>query len=109
MELRVIPKEEGDAYYNYCDKVSYCIISNSYSIVAQFGKGASKAEVVGSTDEIGLAVGQILHDKIIDMTKDMSREELVKYLAESSFHMMTTIMNKHPEYKYKILFSDDLK
>jgi len=101
MKLKIIPKEEEMAYAIFSGRVAYCILSNSSNSIQELHK--TNSDVEGNTEEIGLAVGQIVYDKVIELTKDMPREQLVKYLAEAIFDSASGMMTLNPNYLHALL------
>lgn len=101
MRLKIIPKEEENEYALFSGKVAYCILINSTNSIQELQK--ANADVVSNTDQIGSAVGQIVYDKVIELTKDMPREQLVKYLAEAIFDSASGMMTLNPAYIQALL------
>jgi hypothetical protein len=54
--------------------------------------------------EIGIAVGQVILDKVIDMTNDMDRDKLIRFLAEATSSVAIRTMNEQSSFIDRIRF-----
>jgi hypothetical protein len=94
-------KEEDD-YIRAMDAVSCTIYKSSLDNSKELYNAQGLNKVSEGSKEIGIAAGQIVLDKIIEITKDMSRDDLVRWLAQSSAHMLVSVMNNNPKYRHRI-------
>lgn len=98
----ITEKEELKEYSLFMDKVSYCLLINSQKNVAELMEKDPNVVAADFHEELGNAVGQIVYDKIIELTKDMSRKQIVKYLAQTASATALHVMNNNEEYRNKI-------
>ena len=54
--------------------------------------------------EIGMASGQVLLDKVIEMTKDMDRDQILRFMSEMAASIAIKRMNTDPEFRMRIKF-----
>jgi len=103
--MRIIfEKEEMADYENIMTKIACLLYLESKKALMELNK---RDISTADTDAIGLAAGQILYDDIIELTEDMSREELVKFFAQSSIAFQIKNMNDDAEYRHEIMSLTD--
>ena len=99
--MHVIRKEEEKEYALLMDKIAYCGYLESGKAVSALNK-TDFDDLKPIAEAIGMAVGQVVLDKVILLTKDMDRETLVRYFAQTAFSHTVEVMNSCPEYRRKI-------
>jgi hypothetical protein len=88
-------EEEKKAYDIFCCKVAYEVYKQSEGLL----KGMKKEDLnMESSKKIGDVVAYPLQDKVAELTKDMSREQLVQYLADTVGTMMVGRMRNSKEF-----------
>jgi hypothetical protein len=50
-----------------------------------------------------MVIGQAVLDEVIELTKHMDRDMLLKYIVETAVGHSVQTMEKHPEYKMRVL------
>lgn len=104
--MQIIEKnhEKEAEYSEFMDSVACSIFSESLKGIQSLSStGMDDSTIRENAGSIGLAVGQIVFDKVIELSKDMSREDLVRYLAQASAAHVVEHMNSIPAYRTKIL------
>ena len=104
--MKVLNSEEEDEYALLMDKIATVVFVESVKHVQELNE--SKVDPLKSVEEISMAVGQVVLDKIIDVTKDMSREKILRIFSEVAITYSINVMQKHPEYKMRIAFLNGL-
>lgn len=105
--MYVYDKEEtGDIYADFLDKIANSVFRESMKEIVNLQN--NQVDPTKNSQEIALAMGQVLLDEIIDHTKDMDRNELIKLLAEVSISYATSIMQANPNYKLSIAIRNGL-
>jgi hypothetical protein len=100
--MHVIDKEEERDYALLMDKVAYCGYLESGKAVKNMNLEVAPTDLRELSEAIGMAVGQIVLDKVIELTKNMDRDKLVRYFAQTAFSHTIEVMNGCPEYRKKI-------
>ena len=99
-------QEEMDRYENIMTKVACLIYLESKRALLEMHKRELTCD---DTQAIGQATGQVIFDDIIELTADMSREELVKYFAQSAIAFQVGHMNVDDGYRRAIMkITDEL-
>lgn len=102
--MTVINKQEEVVYDKLTDDISLVIFVESCKEI-EANKLVDETTPI-SHDEatvVGNVVGQRVLAKAIDITKDMTREQLVGLLAHSTAWYSTFLMNEQPLYFTKIV------
>lgn len=95
-----IIKEEDEKYGEFMEKVCLLNLKHSVKIIRDVEK---EIDVSDNINEIHLSVGQALEDDIIEITKDMSREEIVKMLSRVSMAHSVNLMQSNSLLKIQLL------
>jgi hypothetical protein len=101
MKMRILEEHEKSAYSDFMDKIAMIVMSTSVTKVKELEN--QHIDAINCAEEIGLVIGQAVLDEIIELTKDMSRDLLLKYIAEIAIGHSIQTLEKYPEYKMRIL------
>jgi hypothetical protein len=99
--MHIVSKEEEGQYGLLMDRIAYCGFLESGKAVKDVNK-VDFEDLRPLSEAIGMAVGQIVLDKVIDLTKDLDRDTLVRFFAQVAFSHTIEVMNACPEYRMKI-------
>lgn len=99
--MHVLNADEEGRYGLFMDKISYCSYTESMKAVESLNVTEFDT-IKPHSQAIGMAVGQVVLDKVLELTKDMEREQLIRYLTEVTFSHVVGVMNDCPEYRKKI-------
>lgn len=99
--MKVLDKEEETEYSTFMENVCTTVLKESFLSIKEMHEHNVDARL--NSEEIGMAMGQICLDQIIDMTKEMDRDRLVRYLAEIAIASAVNTMQSHPVYKMKLI------
>lgn len=80
--LIITETEEIKAYSEFMTKVSISAYRAAEGNVLEMMKANPMSNPGIASHEIGVASGQVVYDRVIELTKDMPREVLVKMLAQ---------------------------
>jgi hypothetical protein len=101
--LRVLNDTEQEAYRVFMDAVACSVFKESMGGVVDILEHNPAAKPADCSEAIGSAMGQVLLDQIIDSTKYMDREAMIRWFAETAIGLAVVNMVKHPEYKQLIM------
>jgi hypothetical protein len=99
--MKVLEKSQEQEYNNFMETIAILVMKQSFKHVKQFSDQNVDPRL--NSEEIGQAMGQVVLDHIIESTKHMSREELLKWFSEIAISSVVAQMTAHPDYKGKIL------
>lgn len=105
--MKYLNSEEEKQYCNLADEAAYIILSESCKNMSELN--ADKDVDLETVEIINTAVGEILLDKVIEETKDLSREQLIKFLTLTLESSVMNTMSKHPEYTMKVMMKGMFK
>jgi hypothetical protein len=100
--MHVIRKEEEKDYSLFVDKLAYCTYLHSGKAVKDVAMDVKPEELKGIAEAVGMAVGQVVLDKTIELTNKMDKDTIIRYLAQLAFSHTIEVMNQCPEYRMKI-------
>ncbi len=104
--MKILEKGEESKFTDFMNEICTAVFMESYKSVEELK--ATDLNPMDNTEEIGASMGQIVLDKMIEMTKHMSRDELMKWFAEIAIMHATSFMQRHPEYKMLIAMQNGL-
>jgi hypothetical protein len=78
--LIITEPKEMFTFSEFMTRVSIAAYKSAAGNITDLMK--AKVEPTGSTQEIGLATGQVVHDEVIKLTKDMDKDMVIKILAQ---------------------------
>ena len=103
--MLVLRDEDKEEYEMFMDLTACSVYKNSIAGLSELKKIHTEEEIIANdTDALGDAVGQIVLDRVIDLTKDMSREQMIRFLAQSSTQYLLVHMRRNEQYLNKITF-----
>lgn len=76
--MKLLDDKEKDIYTGLIEGVCETYIEETFGIAKELG---GKLPDLDTIRAIGTANGQVVFDKVIEMTEHMSKQEVVKYLA----------------------------
>lgn len=99
--MKVLEESEASEYAEFMDNVACTVFRESMKgVVALDDSGVDPRK---HSIDIGTAMGQVVLDDIIEFTKDMDKDTLVKWFAEITIASVVGTMVAHPQYKMKIM------
>jgi len=104
--MKILDPEEEEEYALFMDKIATAIYLESYKHIKELHE--RHVDPLINTEEIGMATGQVVLDKVIEMTKDMPKEKLLRIFTEVAISHSVNTMQRHPEYKMRIAFLNGL-
>lgn len=107
--MKYLNEKEDKQYSNLADDVAYIIFSESCKSLGDLNLLNSTEIDTKTVEVINNAVGEIVLDKVIEETKDLTREQLIKFLTLSLESSVMTTMSKHPEYTLKVMMRGMMK
>jgi hypothetical protein len=101
MRMRILEEQEQSTYSSFMDRVAMIVMKTSVSRVTELEK--QHINSLDCAEEIGMVIGQAVLDEVIELTKHMDRDMLLKYIVETAIGHSVQTMEKHPEYKMRVL------
>lgn len=105
--MTILEKGEETEYANFMDAIATAVFVESVHNVMELNK--TNQDACDNIEEISMAMGQVVLDKVIDLTKDMSREKMLRIFTEMAIGYSVNVMQKHPEYKMRIAILNGMK
>lgn len=99
--MKVLDQEKEEWYSDNMDRIAKTVFKESFKSVMLFND--NDVDPTKHSQDIGIAMGQVVLDEVIEISKDMSREELLKWTAELAISSVVNTMNNHPMYKLRIM------
>ena len=103
--MKVINKEDIPDYGRLMESVAIVTFTESVKGL----RDQNFADPKGYHEELGMAVGQVALDKVIELTKDMDRDKLLRILAELAISNSVSMMSDDETYNRRIQFLSSLK
>lgn len=88
-------------YAKYMREVCYAMVKESIKTVKDCND--NQVDLKENIKDIHISVNQVLEDDIIDITKDMSRETIVKILTKVSMAHSVAVMADNPMLKMALV------
>ncbi len=104
--MKLLNSEEEDAYAEFMNAVANSVFKESVKYVREFQD--SNVDPLVNTEEIGMAVGHATLEVVTNFTKDMSREEILKWFTEVAIVNATNVMQSNPAYKIQLAILNGL-
>jgi hypothetical protein len=99
-------QEDLSLYDDFSTKVAVAAFKCTTDKIVELSD--ANVSVKDSTVELGMAGGQVVLDRVIELTKDMDRDTLVKFLAQSTSALVVKNMNQHPHYRMMVMLVSKL-
>ncbi len=99
--MKVLEEKDSQIYSDFMDDTACTIFKESMKSVVTLNKNGT--DPLNLVDEIAVAMGQVVLDDIIERTKNMDRDTLIKWFAEVCIADLTATMVNHSEYQLKIM------
>lgn len=94
-------EHDDEEYSEFMEKVCFAMVKQSVKTVENCNE--SKVDIKENIKEIHMSVGQSLEDEVIELTKNMSRETIIKLFARVAMAHSVTIMEDNPQIKFKMV------
>ena len=104
--MKLMNPEEEQEYAEFMDKIATAVFMESYKSIKELSK--QNVDATENVEEIGMSVGQIVLDNIIEATKDMPHEKLLRIFTEVSIAYATYMLQRNPGYKLQIAMLNNL-
>src|SRR6478609_9722594 len=98
--MKVLDKGEEASYNIFMDSIACCVFKESLKGIKECND--NNIDPTKTSIEIGMSVGQIALDKVIELTKDMDRDTLLKWFTEIAVVNVVSRMHESPTYRLKI-------
>ncbi len=105
--MTILEKEEEKEYAEFMDTIATAVFTESVQNVMELNK--TNQTVENNVNEIGMAMGQVVLDKVIELTKDMDKIKMLRIFSEMAVGYSVNMMQKHPEYKMRIAILNGIK
>jgi hypothetical protein len=102
------PEEEAK-YSDFADTIACSIHINSSEKLKGQEPPKNQEELHAIGQRIGKDVGDATLEKSIEFLKDMSREDLVRWLTQSTAQVVISAMNTHPDFRERIALLSKFK
>lgn len=99
--MKFLNPEEEATYSKLADTVAYVTFTESLKSVQDLP--TIEDIDTETTLAVSNAVSEISFDKLLELTKDMSKEQIVKFLTTSISTVVMAAMNQHPEYTLQVM------
>jgi hypothetical protein len=99
--MKILDKEKEPEYCDFMDKIAITICKESFKGIRDMHDQNVNPTI--NSEELAMAMGQVVLDQVIEQTKDMSREDLLKIFSEVSIAHVVSAMQDNQGYKLKIL------
>jgi hypothetical protein len=103
--MKVIRDEETKPYTIVMEKLAVLILRESSKSLIDIQK-VRKLELEsaeGISEEVGMALGQVALDFMIEETKNFDREKLLRWFTEAALSTMVNTMNQHESFRKMIM------
>lgn len=99
--MKVLSEGEAKIYSETMDLIACSVFLESMKKVAELND--NNQNPLEFQKEIGIAMGQVVLDQVIDITEDMPKEALVRWFTEVAIAHLVGSMERHPSYKEHIM------
>lgn len=100
--MKVLEEKDEDVYADFMDIVAIIICKETLNGIKDLNiKSVGIPD--GVSDAMGMAMGQVVLDEVIKLTENLSREELVKWYAETVISCLVSMLNHNPGYFARIV------
>jgi hypothetical protein len=101
--MKVIREEEGEDFTILMEKLAVLILKESSKSLVELQQFRTLTSAKGVSQEVGLAMGQVALDFMIEETKDFDKEKLMRWFTEAAITMMVNTMTQHESYRQRIM------